>query len=118
MSYNDFMNKVRYWDNLVSKWLMRHIYFIFFEIILVLVFHQWFIYIFKVIDSVSQAQNGTLIERIIGIQSVYMALITLLMVLNSFWMLYMFGSVQRLRGLLKDMNYQIGKIRNNRTKTP
>ena len=31
MSYQDFMNKIRYFDNRMAKWLMRHIYFTFFQ---------------------------------------------------------------------------------------
>jgi magnesium-transporting ATPase (P-type) len=116
MAYRDFMNKVRYWDNILSRWLMRHIYFIFFEAILVVIFIVWFIKMFSIIDTTVQAQSGGLIERMMSLQTTNMAIITLLMLMNSFWMLYMFNSVQRLRAILKDMNYHIGKLRSNRGK--
>ena len=34
MAYNDFMNKVKQWDNRAAQWMSRHFYIILFEIIL------------------------------------------------------------------------------------
>jgi len=111
MSYNEFMNKVRYWDNLTAKWLMRHFYFTFFQFVLVGIFIIWFINLFRVIDTSVQIPKAGLLEQILTTQSVNLSVIVLLMILNSFWLLFIFNGLQRLRNLLKDISYHLSRIR-------
>ena len=110
MSYKDFINKVRYWDNILAKWLMRHFYITFFQIVLVIIFFIWFINLIRVVDANFQVNQSNLMEKIFMTQSINTTIIVLLMILNSFWLLYLFSGIQRLRAILKDISYNTSKI--------
>ena len=105
------MDKIRYWDNLTAKWIMRHFYFMFFQAVLLIIFLFWFVNMFKVIDAPFQANPSNILERLLVTQSVNTTIIVLLLLLNSFWILYIFNGIQRLRVLLKDISYNINKLR-------
>jgi len=112
MSFNDFMNKVRYWDNLIAKWLMRHFYFMFFQVVLVVIFVFWLGNTINIIDmSFQTGREAPVLEKLAISQSVNMTIIVLLLLLNSFWLLYIFNSIQRIRNVLKDVNFNITKLR-------
>ena len=111
MAYKDIMAKIRYLDNLAARWLMRHFYFMFFQIVLLVVAIFWFINIFDVIDTNYQSSKSSVLERAVMTQSVNMTIAVLLLLLNSFWMLYIFNGIQRLAILLKDINYNINRLR-------
>ncbi|MFA5088216.1 MAG: hypothetical protein WC552_04195 [Candidatus Omnitrophota bacterium] len=111
MPFNDFMSKVRQWDNRSAKWITRHFYLLFFEIVLVIIFLAFFVNTMKTIDiSVSVSENN-IGERLLASQAVNLSIIVMLMLLNSFWMLYIFNSILRLRAILSDMNYNLNKRR-------
>lgn len=115
MGFNDFMAKIRYWDNQIAKWLMRHFYFMFFQMVLLIIFLFWFVNMFGVIDINQEASSSSFVELAMASQSVNMTIMVLLLLLNSFWMLYMFNGIQRIMNLLRDINYNIhrlGKSRN------
>ena len=116
MAFKDFMVKIRYWDNLTAKWLMRHFYFMFFQIALFIIFLFWFVNMFNVIDINTQTLKPSIHERAAMTQSVNMTIMVLLLLLNSFWMLYVFNGIQRMTNLLKDINYNIHRLltKNNR----
>jgi membrane-associated HD superfamily phosphohydrolase len=111
MSYNNFMSKVRYLDNLVAKWLMRHFYFLFFQIVLMAIFLFWFVNTIQIIDSSLLVSKTSALERILMTQSVNTSIIVLLLLLNSFWMLYIFNGIQRIANLLKDISYYTSRFR-------
>ncbi len=111
MAYKDFMIKIRYWDNLTAKWLMRHFYFMFFQIVLFVIFLFWFVNMFNVIDTNYQVSRASVMERAIMTQSINATIIVLLLLLNSFWMLYIFNGIQRLTNILKDISYNINRLR-------
>jgi len=111
MSQGDFMNKVRYWDNLIAKWLMRHFYFMFFQIVLVIILGFWLTNTVQVIDASFQTSGASPFERLAVSQSINTSIIVLLMILNSFWLLYVFNGIQRIRNVLKDVNFNISKLR-------
>lgn len=111
MAYKDFMSKIRYWDNLTAKWLMRHFYFMFFQIVLFGIFLFWFVNMFNVIDTNYQVSRTSVLERAIMTQSINATIIALLLLLNSFWMLYIFNGIQRLTNILKDISYNINRLR-------
>lgn len=111
MAFNDFMAKIRYWDNLTAKWLMRHFYFMFFQIVLLIIFLFWFVNMFNVIDTNYQVSKSSVLERALMTQSINTTIIVLLLLLNSFWMLYIFNGIQRIMNLLKDINYNINRLR-------
>ena len=105
------MSKIRYWDNLTVKWLMRHFYFMFFQIVLFVIFLFWFVNMFNVIDTNYQISRTSVLERAVMTQSINATIIVLLLLLNSFWMLYIFNGIQRLTNILKDISYNINRLR-------
>lgn len=112
MSYNNIISKVRYWDNLTAKWIMRHFYFMFFQGALLVIFLFWFVNMFDVIDANFRAsKSSSVTEHILAAQSVNITIIVLLILLNSFWMLFVFSSIQRISTLLRDMSYHLSRLR-------
>ncbi len=115
MAFDDFMQKVRYWDNLVAKWILRHLYFVFFQIILVIIFIVWFNntlhVLFSVSDLNSQAEKATPMESLMVGQSINITLLTFLLILNAFWVLFIFNGLQRIQFTLKDMSYSLSRMR-------
>ena len=111
MAYKDFMTKVRYWDNQTSKWMMKHFYFMFFQIVLVAIFVAWFINTINSIETSVQVSPRSVTDQLLVNQSFSFTIVVLLMLLNSFWMLYIFNGIQRLTNVLKDMSYSINKLR-------
>ena len=105
------MNKVRQWDNRTSQWIIRHYYILFFEAILVAIFVGVFINTLKVIDVSADLSKSSVIERLLMTQSVNTLLIVILLLFNSFWMLYIFSSLLRLRSLLKNIDFNLSKRR-------
>jgi hypothetical protein len=49
--------------------------------------------------------------RILSPLSLNLTIVVFLMLLNSFWMLFMFGAIQRIHNLLKDINYHLSRFR-------
>lgn len=117
MAFNDFMAKIRYWDNQIAKWLMRHFYFMFFQMVLLIIFLFWFVNMFDVIDINQESANSSLLERAVISQSVNTTIMVLLLLVNSFWMLYVFNGIQRMMNLLKDINYNIHRL-NSKSRNP
>jgi len=111
MSYNNLMSKVRYWDNQIARWIMRHFYIIFFQVVLMIIFLFWFVNMFKVIDVSFQATPDKLLASIMATQSINTTIIVFLILLNSFWMLFIFNTLIGLKSILKDINFHISKLR-------
>ena len=111
MFFNDFMNKIRQWDNRASQWIIRHFYILFFEIILVLIFLAVFANALKVINAAIDMHKDSVVERLLMTQSVNTLLIVILLLFNSFWMLYIFSSLLRLRSLLKNIDFNLSRRR-------
>ena len=116
MPFNDFMNKVRQWDNRTAQWMIRHFYILFFEIILVVIFIGVFVNALKVIDVGIDIHKNSIIERLLLVQSVNTLLIAILLLFNSFWLLYIFGSLLRLRNLLKNIDFNLSRRNDPRNK--
>ena len=111
MGFQDFMNKVRQLDNRSAHWISRHFYLLFFEIILVIVFLVFFVNALKTIDLSVEVNSGSMQERILLNQTIYISLIVILLLFNSFWMLYIFNSILRLRGVLRNIDYNLSSRR-------
>ena len=107
MGFQNFMNTVRQWDNKTAKWMTRHFYLLFFEAFLVLIFVGLFIITIRAIDISVEVSPDSIIERLMMLQSFNSILIILLLLLNSFWMLYVFNSILRIRGLLRELNFNL-----------
>ena len=111
MAFNDMMNKIRYYDNMLARWLMRHFYFMFFQVILAIVFAMWFHNLLRVIDLSHFEAEKSLIEQILMTQTINTTIVVILLILNSFWMLYIFNGMQRISNLLKEVSYNISRLR-------
>lgn len=111
MSFNDFMTKVRYWDNKCAKWMMRHFYIMFFEFVLVVIFFFFFFNTLKTIDIGNHIQDNDLIKQLMLQQTTLTTIIVILMLLNSFWMLYIFNSMSRISVLMKDLSFNLMRRR-------
>ena len=107
------MNKVRQWDNRTAQWVVRHFYILFFEVILVAVFIGVFINAIKIIDIATDIHKNDIIERLLMSQSVNTLLITILLLFNSFWLLYIFSGLLRIRSLLKNIDFSLSRRRND-----
>ncbi len=116
MPFNDMMNKVRQWDNRAAQWMIRHFYILFFEIILVVIFIGVFVNALKVIDVAIDIHKNDLIERLLLVQSVNTLLIAVLLLFNSFWLLYIFCGLLRIRNLLKNIDFSLSR-RNDQRKS-
>lgn len=115
MAFQDFMNRIRQWDNRSAQWIMRHFYILFFEIILVVIFVFAFANSLKIIDAIFEtSHDSALVERLLLSQSINTLLIVILLLFNSFWMLFMLNSIIRLRSILRNIDYNIAKQRYNR----
>ena len=104
MRFADFMARVRYWDNRTAKWMIRHFYLLFFEVILVFIFVGLFAIVVQVIEVGSEIKNIPL-ERLFFLETVVSILIAVLVLLNSFWMLYIFNELIRTRSSLKEIGF-------------
>lgn len=111
MSFQDFMNKVRQWDNFCSRWMMRHFYILFFEFVLVAIFFAFFFMTLKSIDISSQLSPDNILQQLAYQQLMNTRIIVILLLLNSFWMLYIFNGMSRLRIILREISYQLSKNR-------
>ncbi|MCK5215810.1 MAG: hypothetical protein KAR05_10725 [Candidatus Omnitrophica bacterium] len=107
MSHQDLMNKIRYWDNKCARWMMRHFYVMFFEFVLAAFFFLFFFNVLKTIDLSSQISPNNMLEKLLLQQSYFMAMVIFLLILNSFWLLFMFNGVGRLRIILKEISYNL-----------
>ena len=102
-------SKVRYWDNRSSKWMMRHFYILFFEILLVVIFVWCFVNNLRLIDASNAISQTSLVEHLLLTQTINSVIMIVLMLLNSFWMLFIFSNIIRFRALLKEMNFNLSK---------
>ena len=105
MAFTDFMNKVRQWDIQAARWMMRHFYILFFELVLLIIFCFFLYGTYRTIDISHNAADNNVMEQLMVQQTTGTAIIIILMLLNSFWMLYMFSEVSRLRTILKDISF-------------
>jgi hypothetical protein len=112
MSGDNFMTRIRQWDNNVARWMMRHFYIMFFEFVLVLIFFIFIFSTFRTIDISANVPVKNTTEQLLLQQSVNQLIIIILMLLNSFWMLFIFSGINRLRGALRDISYNLMRQKN------
>ena len=106
---NDFMAKVRYWDNRSAKWMMRHFYIFFFEVFLVFIFVWCFTNNLRLIDLNNAITQNNIVEKLLLTQTINGVIIIVLLLLNSFWMLFIFGNIIRYRAILKEISFNLSK---------
>jgi hypothetical protein len=112
MGFLDIMTKIRQLDHLFARWLLRHFYFLFFQLVLVGIFFFFLLLTFKTLDIAGTITTPYSIERLLFHQNLHTLVVILLLLLNSFWMLYMFNGLERIRSLLKDINFNLMRRRN------
>ncbi len=111
MTFNEFMSKVRYLDRTCARWMLRHFYIIFFEFVLVVIFFMFLFNTFHSLDLAAQASRQDLTTQLLSQKSINNLLITILILLNSFWMLYIFNEITRIRVVLKEISYNLLRIK-------
>lgn len=111
MKFSDFMNKVRHMDNVTARWLMRHFYFTFFQFVLIVIFIVWFINTLHLINVSDFVNPTSVTERLFFLQTTNTILIVFLILLNSFWLLFIFNGLQRMLLIMKDVYYAIYRLR-------
>jgi len=116
MPFKDLVQKMKYFDHLAARWLMRHFYFTFFQLVLLVIFVFWFRNLLNVIDINLHQSEKTFVEAILTTQNVNSTIIVVLLLLNSFWMLYILNAMQRLAHLMKDVSYNINRLRSSQKK--
>ncbi len=116
MASKDFVKKLQHLDHKTARWLMRHFYFTFFQLVLLIVFVFMFRNLLNVIDIGYHLPDQTGIEASLHTLNVNSIIIGVLLFLNSFWMLYMLNALQRLGNLIKDVSYNINRLRVDRKK--
>ena len=109
MTFQGIMNKVRQFDNFCASWMMRHFYIIFFELILVVIFALFFYMNIATIVLPAELNTTNNIEHLLLQQVTNTRFILVLLLLNSFWMLYIFNGMNRLRGILKDISFNLNR---------
>ena len=108
---NDFLNKIRQWDNRAAQWMGRHFYIILFEAILCIIFIFAFSNAIKILNtSPTIAPNDTTNQLILA-QSLNSTLIVMLLILISLGVLNIINSNSRLRGALKNIEFNLSKRR-------
>lgn len=111
MRFEEVMVKIRSWDNRLSRWMLNHFYIMFFQFVLVIIFFFFFYHIFKVLDLEPTIPQKNQTDQLLYQQSVLTLIIIMLLILNSFWMLFIFDGVNRLRLVLKEISYNIMRRR-------
>ena len=111
MNFNEFMAKVRYWDNQSVKWMMRHFYILFFEIVLVVIFLGLYVSALKAIDLSVRVSKDNVIENLVLTQTISLLILVFLLLMNSFWMLYIFNGITRIRTTLRDISFNLNRRR-------
>ncbi len=113
LSFHELSNKLRQWDNHSNQWFSKNFSILFFEIILGVIFFFFINTMMDIFAISAQAHKDNVIEQILLSQAGFMMLIVLLLIFNSFLMLYLFSNMLRMRGILKNLDYTMSRRRND-----
>lgn len=113
MYNNEFLNKVKQWDNRAAQWMGRHFYIILFEAILAIIFVFAFINALRIVNASFNVQKDNVTEQLLLAQSLNSILLVMLLVLIALGMLNMINGNARLRSTLKNIEYNLSKRRND-----
>jgi H+/Cl- antiporter ClcA len=114
LSFNELANKLRQWDNRSNQWFSKNFSILLFEIVLAIVFFFFINTMMDVFTISAQVSRSNILEQIMLSQTGFLMLIVLLLIFNSFLMLYLFSNMLRMRGILKNMDYSLSRRRDNR----
>ena len=110
---SDFANRIKQWDNRAAQWMGRHFYIILFEIILGIIFLFAFINGLKILNTGFNVQKSDITNQLLLAQSFNSVLIVMLLILISLGVLNVINSNGRLRGVLKNIEFNLSKRRND-----
>jgi len=113
MANNNFLNKVKQLDNRAAQWMSRHFYIILFEIILAIIFLLAFINTLKILNIGFDVHKNNTMERLLLIQATSTSLIVMLLLLIALGVLNIINSNSRLRGVLKNIEFNLSKRRSD-----
>jgi hypothetical protein len=114
MNTQDFLNTLRQLDKRSSQWFMRHFYVLFFEVILVGVICFFVVTTLNVFYTASDVPSRSTVEKLLVNQNHISLLILFLLLLNSFWMLFLFSGFLRVRNILKNIDFNLSRRGNDR----
>jgi len=113
LSFNEFATKLRQWDNRSNQWFSKNFSILLFELVLAVIFFFFINTMMDVFTLSSQVDHANIIEQILLSQAGFMMLIVLLLIFNSFLMLYLFNNMLKIRGVLKNLDYTLSRRRND-----
>ena len=113
MSYNNFMSRIKQWDNRAAQWMSHHFYIILFEAILVIIFISAFVNALRILDAGFDIQKDKIIERLLLAQSINTTLIVVLLLLISLGILNIINNNSRLRSVLKNIEFNLSRRRSD-----
>ena len=111
LSFNELANRLRQWDNRSNQWFSKNFSILFFEIILAAIFFFFINTMMDIFAISARVNRSNVMEQILLSQSGFMMIIILLLIFNSFLMLYLFSNMLRMRGILKNMDYTLSRRR-------
>jgi len=113
MGNNEFMNKIRQWDNRASQWMGRHFYIILFEAILVIIFVLAFLNALKILNTSFDVHKDNVTNQLLLSESLNTTLIIMLLILISLGVLNIINGNSRLRNILKNIEFNVSKRRSD-----
>jgi hypothetical protein len=113
MPSNDFVNKVKQWDNRAAQWMGRHFYIILFEVILAIIFLFAFINALKILNAGFSIPKDDITDQLLLTGSVNSILIVMLLLLISLGLLNLINSNTRFRSALKNIEFLLGRRRSD-----
>jgi len=113
MASNDLMNKIRQWDNRAAQWMGRHFHVLLFQLILLCVFILAFMNVLKLINISFNVPNKNIADQLLLNQSINTTLTVMLLLLIALGVLNIINSNARLRNVLKNIEYNLSKRRND-----
>ncbi|MDE1921171.1 MAG: hypothetical protein KGJ09_07070 [Candidatus Omnitrophica bacterium] len=113
MGQNDLLYKIRQWDNRAGQWMGRHFYIIFFQIILFIIFILAFIIGLKIIYTGFDVPQNDIVAQLLLVQDYGTILAIMLLILISLGVLNLINHNARLRGTIKNIEYNLSRRRND-----
>jgi hypothetical protein len=111
MAYNDYMNKIKQWDNRAAQWMSRHFYIILYEILLGIIFLFACIIALKLFYISFDIPKDNITEQLLLTQTFNSILVVILLILISMGILNIINNNSRLRNVLKNIEFNVTKRR-------
>lgn len=105
MGIQNFLSRVRYLDNKISKWLMNNFYYTFFHLVVITAFIVWGINLIELLTTSLKINDKNPLEKMMMLQAFNSSTMTFLLLLNSLWILYLLNNSHRIKNSLKNISY-------------